>query len=812
MVRASSGLAAAHEQGLVHRDFKPDNLMIGRDGRVRVMDFGLVRPDRAAEVESDDTMRPTTDALALELTRAGGMMGTPAYMSPEQHMGEVVDARSDQFSFCVALWEALFGARPFGGASVPELVASVTTGTLVLPDDTRRVPSQLRRILERGLAVERAARWPSMRDLVAQLRRDPTQRRRRIAYGVVGVVLVGGGIGVWQLDRIADLAACRRDGESITTVWNDDVRGQVDARLSASGTAYAEHSARTVAAALDQHATGWTQLRTATCVAGVEGSDAATETIACLDDSARDLSDVVATLLDGDASTLRRAVLLANGLAPPDDCVDETTLHRRRLLAGTEAQREQVAPLRERIRRAQLASSLSKHDEAKAELEQVIAEARAIDALAVLASATYFLGAVEERRGDYPAAERTLVDAIFAATAAGDEYSAAYAAMDLAAVIGFRLGRTDDAELWERWATVLVERLGVGEDLIGAGLEDRLANVAHARGDFAAAATRLQHALAIKRARLGSDHPELAATLVSLGNAQMQSEGVDAAAASWNDALALLERSVGPSHPDLGPVLSSLAHVAFLRGDPKAAREHLERAIVISTAETGESHPEVAKLLGNLGIVLQESGDLVGARDAVMRSTAILEATLGEEHRSVAHSLNNLGALERALGNPDASLALQQRALEIQEKAVGAEHIDVALTCVELGAVYDAKGDLAEAQRWYARALAVSEKSGPSGHPIHTPVIRFELGDVLRRAGRVSEAIEQLEGALAGLESSGQSAEAIARARFTLGFALWERERERARREIDAARASLVAMGKHERVAEIDAWLVAHAK
>ncbi|MCA9712961.1 MAG: serine/threonine protein kinase, partial [Myxococcales bacterium] len=132
-VKAGRGLAAAHAVGLVHRDFKPDNVLIGRGGRVLVMDFGLARQASSRPAEAQPTGTPPPDARDMVLTRTGALVGTPAYMAPEQHKGSVADPRVDQFSFCVALYEALYGERPFAGNSVASLAINVLEGHVRSP-------------------------------------------------------------------------------------------------------------------------------------------------------------------------------------------------------------------------------------------------------------------------------------------------------------------------------------------------------------------------------------------------------------------------------------------------------------------------------------------------------------------------------------------------------------------------------------------------------------------------------------------------------------------------------------------------------
>ena len=188
---AGRGLAAAHRAGIVHRDFKPQNVMVARDGSVRVMDFGLAaaggRPGQTPQVR---------------LTKAGTILGTPLYMSPEQMVGQTVDPRADQFSFCVALWEALHGARPFEGSTVLELRGDVLAGHPRPGPLRRRVPRRIQAALLRGLSVDRTRRFPDMNALLDELTAAPTRAPGRtvalgVALGLAVAGLAAGGV-VWR--------------------------------------------------------------------------------------------------------------------------------------------------------------------------------------------------------------------------------------------------------------------------------------------------------------------------------------------------------------------------------------------------------------------------------------------------------------------------------------------------------------------------------------------------------------------------------------------------------------------------------------
>lgn len=202
-LQAGRGLSVAHTAGLVHRDFKPDNVLVGRDGRVRVVDFGLAREEPRAPLE-----RSVRSVSALDraepggetLTRTGTVVGTPAYMAPEQYAGQRADARSDQFAFAVALFEALYGQRPFAGDTFAMLERAVSSGEISIPRATRRIPAPVRKALLRSLRLRPEARFASMDELLRALTRK--ERRQRVVGAIGAAVLasaaVVGATRTWQ--------------------------------------------------------------------------------------------------------------------------------------------------------------------------------------------------------------------------------------------------------------------------------------------------------------------------------------------------------------------------------------------------------------------------------------------------------------------------------------------------------------------------------------------------------------------------------------------------------------------------------------
>ncbi len=212
---AGRGLAAAHRTGLVHRDFKPENVIVGADGQIKVTDFGLARsagvPARQGPVvEASDrsgpallsTLRPS-DAVPDGLTRTGTRLGTPAYMSPEQFAGREANAASDQFSYCVALHEAIYGVRPFDGRTERELADAVSQGRIRAVDDAvkRAVPGVLSPIVRRGLRSAPHERYPSMDALLSDLEaargRVGSRRPRTLPALAAGAAIVASGLAVF---------------------------------------------------------------------------------------------------------------------------------------------------------------------------------------------------------------------------------------------------------------------------------------------------------------------------------------------------------------------------------------------------------------------------------------------------------------------------------------------------------------------------------------------------------------------------------------------------------------------------------------
>jgi serine/threonine protein kinase len=226
-VSAARALAAAHDAGLVHRDFKPDNVLVGANGRPRLLDFGLARSLDQPTSDSPPSIPAAGDASMLVLTRTGQLTGTPAYMAAEQFAGGITDARTDQFAFCVALHEALCDERPFSGGNLAELMTNVLEGRRSTPARNRRIPGWLRELLSRGLSTRADDRHPSMHVIATELARDRLRRPLMIIGGVVVTVALALGWNAWS--------SRQQEHDSATSQLRDEVGGQRTRAETAEG-------------------------------------------------------------------------------------------------------------------------------------------------------------------------------------------------------------------------------------------------------------------------------------------------------------------------------------------------------------------------------------------------------------------------------------------------------------------------------------------------------------------------------------------------------------------------------------------------
>ncbi len=827
--QAGLGLAAAHEVGLVHRDFKPDNVMISPDpqtelgvGRVRVMDFGLARGPiigPSAEhplVLSTPSLELLAEAANGSIERTGGATGTPAYMAPEQHLGLEIDARTDQFAFCVALWELLYGQRPFIGTSLAQLAVLVTEGTITEPPRGAEVPGWIRRVLERGLARVRTDRYATMTELLAALARDPTRRRRRLAILGGAAVLAGGAVLARQASIASTRTACERHGDEIAAVWNDDVATGLARAFATTGLAHASTTAERVQPRISAWTERWSQLRVDACVAAqVDASitpAAGSLREACLDARREELAVLVEVLGEAERDVVNHAERSVLRLSRLDDCVDDTRLAASaKAFAGTTP--EAVAPVRRALVRSTQLELAGRYDAAIAAAQEARTLAESLGAAGLAAEARLRHAIAIGRSGDYELAATQLEEAYYAAGEAEVDEIALDAATQLVQVLGMRLGRYTQGLEWARHAEMLLGRLELQEDFRAATLASYLGNLQRARDDLAAAKLEHERSLALRERWFGADHPEVAVAVLALAVVATDAGDYVEAERLLRRSEELLVTTYGPDSIELSPTYTSFCNLYVFQGDYRGALPHCQRALTIREAALPEDHPEVTAALNNLANAYVGLGDYAGARVLLERCVKIREDRLGPDHPDLANALNNLGIIEMMDDHYDASLQLLARALTIREHSLPPDHFDIARTLVNVADVHNLKNESTIALGGYQRAADILERTRGKDDPELGRALSG-VGGSLLLLGRPDEAVEPLERALA-LRKPGEG-DPLGRCEVhvRLADALWRTRRDRTRaRELvtqaDAICAEAGARGDEPRK-EIAMWLRKH--
>ena len=746
LMQAGQGLAAVHSVGLVHRDFKPDNVIVGSDGRVRVLDFGLARATGRTSTPSIDTAGPVMQTLDLDasgafaanqaaqslselsdsgggsslldspLTQAGVVVGTPRFMAPEQYRGKEIDARTDQFSFCVVLHRVLYELLPFEGEEVAEYQKNVLAGRIREPRAGSDVPLWLRRVLLRGLSVDPAQRFPSMDALLAALADDPEAKaRRRLRLGaVLGGTAAIAILGTWAiLDRQPAHDACATAASELGDAWDAQRRSAIERRFTSSGRSHAKDTFTRVADALDVYAGSWRTMREESCratrSAGRQSQLVFDLRVSCLDRRRAALSaltDVFAN--DNDNEVVDRSIEAVAALPAMSACADVAALTATVPLPDDPALRANIAATNSELDRAQAMHAAGKYADEATLVAAALPRARAMSYAPLLARALLANGTSNLSRDNFVAGEQSFVEAARAGAAAHDD--------------------TATLQAWE----------GMIQARVNAGQYDE------------ALALRLQ--LEIALARIGNSGTDRAEVLLLLSDVLWNKARFPEARALAEEAVALRERLFGPESAQFADATGQLGNLLAEMGEFAAARTLLERSLAATTRALGPRHPRTGLSLNDLALTVRDLGDYRTALTLFDQALAIQQEALGPDAVSVGRVWNNLAGVRDALDRPDAKDAFL-RAIAIKEKSLGPEHPSLALSLLNLGSHLYQRKLPAEAEPYLRRALVIQEKTLGADHP-ETAFSRFQVGAIRCALKHFADGEALLEQARDGMAKS----------------------------------------------------------
>jgi tetratricopeptide (TPR) repeat protein/tRNA A-37 threonylcarbamoyl transferase component Bud32 len=675
---AGRGLDAAHAAGLVHRDFKPDNVLVDALGRARVADFGLVRTERdgldpeeeAAVVSTvDDGSTVTTQRprprWTEQLTQHGRMLGTPAYMAPEQHFGQPVGPAADQFSFAVALYEALYGARPFSGATLEEIRGQLLVGVVPPPPPRSPVPRRLFRVIARGLARRPEERWPSMGAMIAALEHDPWRLRSRVAVAAA-LVCTTAVVSYAVANVQAESRRCQGSDRGLVGVWDPEREAAVARAFQATEAEFAAGTLTRVRARLDAYAKAWVREHQAACDAHASGAETGSMMdlrVACLGRRKLHLDALVEQFTAADRSVVEKAVQAVAALPSVEACADVDQLVGAPAPPNDPGTATRVTLLHEQLARAAVLEATGRYAAGIELVEQVRGQTAAVGYVPVAAEAALTAGRLYLAAARWTEAEAALTEAARLGIAHDLHAIAAEAVARRIFVVGEGLGRRIEALAIEPFAEAMVQR-SRDDGGLSALLHNNLGAVYDTHGDTATASSHYERTIVGLERRPGTPDPLIAITHNNLGNMNID------------------------------------------RGDFDAAREHFGAARELFTSLLGDAHPFVAHAIAGLGDADARRGADADALASYFQALERMEAAYGRDHLYLLHPLTGLGEVFARLGQTDQAEGYFSRAVAIAAR-LDAGHPLYARALAGLADIAAASGELARAGTLYAQAARV---------------------------------------------------------------------------------------------------------
>jgi len=806
---AGRGLAAAHQAGLIHRDFKPANVLVGNDGRPRVLDFGLARADTATNLPtpssaSHPTLRTldshSNSSLNAELTKAGTLLGTPAYMAPEQLFLSDTDARCDVYAFSASLWEALYGRRPYPGKTAKELRAQLRAGPPTPPPGP--VPAVLGRVLLRGLAFNRQDRFPSMEDCLDALE-AALHRPRRVMLIAGAALLTSAFVALALLaTRGHDdpAQACAAAGD-LQGAWSPAIAEEIEGTIADIGLTYGSTTWSVVKPRLQAYAAALSGAMIDACIVR-EGYDdqlspALHEQIRCFDHRLLELRTVIDKLRDADAKILENAVAAVSGLSSLDHCANLERLSAdalRRRQSGHDGTSSRWAEAQSLLIEADVADRAAEYERSHEFAKQALAAAEELNDPSVRASALHQLGVASFELGNFKESREYLQRALMEAEKSTNDHLVADVILGLFRLDGPTNMDASAARGWELMAEAKLARVGeapplrIRLDLFRAitanEFDDRetameavqaanelasrhreehpnlyvralstLSSVQHRNGDLHSSERTLNRAFAEHIELFGEGHPYQASLLYSIGTTQLRLRMFGEGRNTLLQALEAREAIHGPNHPEVSRTLNSLAAAYLEVAEIETAIPLIERALAIDEEARGKDHPELFFPLLNLSEALKTIGRLDDAERHLQRAKTILAS---REMLGTAQGIllfTALSDLALARGNHDEALAHSDEAFAQARATLGEKHTTYGQLHLYRAKVLEGMGNLAAAEA--SLDSGMTQLEGKDDHiGMTTHLLMAKVNIMWKEPGRRSAALEKLSAATERLASS----------------------------------------------------------
>jgi eukaryotic-like serine/threonine-protein kinase len=671
---AGRGLAAAHAAGIVHRDVKPSNVLVGDDGRVRISDFGLATPiSGGGEAAAPPAGQLGSDASTsgsdphTRLTATGAQVGTPAYMSPEARAAtatattsvangdtttgpgqrQLVDAKSDQYSFAVALCEAVSGTRTLSA----------------------RTPSPLRPLLRRAMATAPGDRFPSMEALLSALARARATPTRRL-LAVAAVALLG--VAVYAGARLAATDAavsCTAPTQPFVGVWDPPRKAAMRAAFAATKLAFAADLESRAEQALDRLTIDWGRAHVAACEATHVRHEQSGELLdlrmACLQDIVVRVRAVTDMLVAADATVVGAALSSTDFADRLARCSNPAELRAAGPTPTDPAARARLGLATSELAHVDALSLRGRYAEAIVGAEHLVLEAQAIGSPWLEAEALGSLGEAQWRSGKPQEAAPTLHRSVAAARRARATDAEAGSLLTLVAVLGYEEARYPEALEVAQLAEAAI--LALGDDgRLGKLLGNRAA-IYYAQRNYALAKADYQRARELLERAYGGEDRRVGQAFINLAMIEAETGHEAESLPLYGRAIDLLERALGPHHPEVALALNNRAIALANLGRIAEARDDLRRAFAIRKEALGQDHRDTIETLFVLGEVEQETGDSAAALEQFRAVLAARARDERDDHPLLAEAHGAVGRALVALGRDREAITELEQALQLWE-------------------------------------------------------------------------------------------------------------------------------------------------
>lgn len=765
-LQAARGVAAAHSRGIVHRDFKPANVMVGRDGRVVVLDFGLAQ---SFDALAGRTLPSGDDLHLTDLSARSITAGTPAYMAPESISGDAASKASDQFSLCVSVYEVLFGQRPFAGETVYAQLDAVERGASAPEAGIGDVPARVLRVLQRGLSYNPKERWPDLETLIRAL--EAAAHPRRIWLLAVPVLVLAVGSAVVLALGTSDEDPCAAEVQAADAVWTAQRARALTTSPSATASQVGD-----VRDALDDYSLQWRRTYLAACHNMLSKDDPVSEqaTIQCLGGQWEWLDRALDVLSDADAATWRNAQSLLPNIRDLQHCVDaslQPDVVERTRQAGGEALaafESLLVEIRAHARTGDIEQVLRAAERADGQAQSLHDDTLRARALLARGSAMTILDRDQE-------AVDALQDSVVMAERSGS-VSVRLAATRLLALRQVELGRLEDAEHGVRTVLAAHERFPSRPWTWDAELMTLQARLAREQGDKDEAVHRarqrealvLRHATDDPGARLdarafhiemrlhagdtdgilevieqlrndaseldGDESRRVAKTWGFVFNAHYQQGQLEQARPAVLKSLELLSLLDGERSTSLLPALNNAAVIEARLGDLDTAFESFGRLATIARANRPTFDRTLANAVHNRALVWEKRGDLEQALAGLQESRALFCDLYGCEHAAAMALVPDIAATLSRLGDNDSALESLQEGIETETRNHGSSTSGLFALRLAASSVLQEMGAKTEAAEHAAFALAYARAhpgtlSAKQRHAVRYQVVQLLLAN-----------------------------------------------------------------------------------